>query len=251
MELSKRLTGVASMVSLHAKVADIGCDHGFVSIYLIENRIADKVIAMDVNEGPLKRAGEHIKEAGLDAYIETRLSDGGAALEAGEADTAIIAGMGGRLMVRILSEAAERSLHFRELVLQPQSEIFKVREYLWSSGYEIIAEDMVFEDGKYYQIMKAVVGKSNMEAKIHDFAKLTGFAKEIVREAFLCYGPLLLKESHPVCLDYLQYEKENAGRISQHIMEQKETPETVRRLRELQHKLNVLQCAVKVGKTVW
>lgn len=251
MELSKRLLSVASMVSQHAKVADIGCDHGYVSIYLLKNHIADRVIAMDVNDGPLERAKQHIKEAGLDAYIETRLSDGGAALLPDEADTAVIAGMGGKLMVRILSEATERIGHFKEVVLQPQSEIFKVREYLWNNGYDIVAEDMVFEDGKYYQIIKAIAGNSIIEEEIGRFAKVSGFRKDDVRMAFLCYGYHLLKGKHPVCMDFLAYENQNTNNIKRHILEQRKSAETAERINELTAKLEVLQCALKVGVTKW
>ena len=76
MELSKRLFMTASMVERGSIVADVGCDHGYTAIYLVQNGICPRVLAMDVNEGPLARAREHIREAGLSAYIETRLSDG-------------------------------------------------------------------------------------------------------------------------------------------------------------------------------
>jgi tRNA (adenine22-N1)-methyltransferase len=251
MELSQRLLTVANMVSPHGRVADIGCDHGYVSIYLMQSHIADKVIAMDVNEGPLARAKEHIHEAGLDAYIETRLSDGAAALLENEADTAVIAGMGGRLMVRILSEAKARIGCFKELVLQPQSEVFKVRQYLWNNGYDIIAEDMVLEDGKYYQIIKAREGEGNISRQIAKFAGLAGVRESDVEEAFLRYGLILLKEPNPICEDYLKYEQQNVDDIRQHIIQQQQKPETIERLRELEHKLQVLQCAVKVGELIW
>ena len=76
MELSKRLQAVADLLDCHEKIADIGCDHGFVSIYLIENKKASWCLAMDVNSGPLERAREHVLEKRLSTYIETRLSDG-------------------------------------------------------------------------------------------------------------------------------------------------------------------------------
>ena len=89
VKLSKRLLAVAGMVTEGNMVCDVGCDHGFVSIYLIQKGISARVIAMDVNEGPLRAAGEHVGEFGLSDYIETRLSDGVAALGTGEADTLI------------------------------------------------------------------------------------------------------------------------------------------------------------------
>lgn len=246
MELSKRLSSVANMVTSGRHVADIGCDHGYVSIYLLTHQIAHKVIAMDVNKGPLLRAREHIEEVGLAQVIETRLSDGAAALKKGEADTAVIAGMGGKLMIRILSEAAERLGNFTEVVLQPQSEIFKVREYLFCQGYDIINEDMVYEDGKYYQIMKAVVGNSNFQGKIKKTALRSGFPEQTVKTAFLHYGSELLTGAHPVCKQFLEYEKENVGKIKLHILNQEQTEDTVKRLEELSHKLELVRCAESI-----
>jgi len=108
MELSKRLQAIVNMVTPGNRVADVGCDHGFVSIYLFQEKIASKVYAMDLRPGPLARAKEHIESYGYTDYIETRLSDGITALEAGEADAVICAGMGGRLMAKILSDGLEK-----------------------------------------------------------------------------------------------------------------------------------------------
>ena len=103
MELSRRLAAVAGMVTKGNVVCDVGCDHGYVSIYLVQEGISPHVIAMDVREGPLSHAKEHIRMYGLCNYIETRLSDGVEKLEMGEADTLILAGMGGRLMEAIIT----------------------------------------------------------------------------------------------------------------------------------------------------
>ena len=107
MELSNRLKAVAGLVSAGNTVCDVGCDHGYVPIYLIQNGICGRVIAMDVNAGPLARAREHIESATLGEYIEIRQSDGVAALGYEEAKSLILAGMGGRLTMRILTEGME------------------------------------------------------------------------------------------------------------------------------------------------
>ena len=166
MELSKRLFMTASMVERGSIVADVGCDHGYTAIYLVQNGICPRVLAMDVNEGPLARAREHIREAGLSAYIETRLSDGLSAMqwveeETGpddradhgrrpEADTLLMAGIGGRLAARILEDAAQKLFRMRTVIVQPQSELWLVRRTFKRLGYRIAAEDMVKEDGKFY-----------------------------------------------------------------------------------------------------
>ena len=112
-----------------------------------------------MNPGPLERAKEHIQQFDLETDIHTRLSDGVQALCPGEADSVLIAGMGGALTVKIL-EAGEKVLaSVKELILQPQSEIDKVRSYLLTHGYVIAGEKMVYEDGKYYPAMRAVHGE--------------------------------------------------------------------------------------------
>lgn len=106
MELSKRLKAVAGLVTEGASVADIGTDHGYVPIWLIQSGRATKVIAMDVNEGPLERARGHIRSKRLENVIFTRKSDGLQALHVGEADT-MIAAEGGGLVIRILENSSE------------------------------------------------------------------------------------------------------------------------------------------------
>ena len=94
MELSKRLKAVADMVGTGSVLADIGTDHAYIPIWLVSRGSVPRAVAMDVNEGPLKRAQENILQNGLEEKIETRLSDGFKALAPGEADAAVIAGMG-------------------------------------------------------------------------------------------------------------------------------------------------------------
>ena len=104
MQLSKRLQALADLVSQDHVLADVGCDHGYIPVFLIQNQRRPKAIAMDIGEGPLKRAQENIRSYGLEGYIETRLSDGLSKLQPGEADTILISGMGGPLMEKILTE---------------------------------------------------------------------------------------------------------------------------------------------------
>ena len=107
MELSRRLQAVADLVTAGYKAADIGTDHAYIPIFLVKNGRIPCAIAADVNEGPLERARMHVKENGLEDRIELRISDGFVSFKPGETESAVIAGMGGRLMMRILSEGAE------------------------------------------------------------------------------------------------------------------------------------------------
>lgn len=109
---------------------------------------------MDIRTGPLERAREHIRMYGMEDYIQTRLSDGVAALKPGEADTILIAGMGGGLVKHILESGRVICEQAHGLVLQPQSELPKVRRFLMENGYVTEREEMVMEDGKYYPMMR-------------------------------------------------------------------------------------------------
>ena len=102
MELSKRLRMNASFVTPGNRLADVGTDHGYIPIALVQTGKVSRAIAMDINKGPLERAALHIREQHLEDRITTRLSDGMTALKEGEADTVLIAGMGGALTVHIL-----------------------------------------------------------------------------------------------------------------------------------------------------
>ena len=207
MQLSERLNTILSLVSQSKCVADVGCDHGFVSIELINRKIAENVIAMDIRQGPLMRAQEHIMQTRLSDKIQTRLSDGVAALKPGEADSLIIAGMGGNLVIHILENGKETVKDMKQCILQPQSEIQKVRKYLRENDFKIIEEKMVFEDGKYYPMMKvrppvAETAGKDTEVKCWDTVQLK-------------YGKLLLEKQHPVLREYLEREI----RIYQSILE--------------------------------
>ena len=158
VQLSKRMQAVADMALPGYRVADIGCDHGFVSIYLVQAGIAPAVFAADVRPGPLSRAREHIQQAGLAGYITPVLSDGLAKVPVDGAgvQAAIAAGIGGRLTIKILSDWPEKTRALSWMVLEPQSDIHLVRQHLAETGFFILKEDMVYEDGKFYPILFAV-----------------------------------------------------------------------------------------------
>lgn len=207
MQLSKRLQVVAEQVSYGNRVADIGCDHAYVAIYLVENHIASKVIAMDVNQGPLERAKENIRKYGYEDQIDVRLSDGIQKLSVGEADTLLIAGMGGPLTLQILSGRRDILGTVKELVLQPQSEIHLVRKALKGLGFLITSENMLVEDGKYYVCMKA-----EAIARVNDSKNY-----ELTEEEHYYCGRLLLERKEPVLLEFLQRELQQREVINQNL----------------------------------
>lgn len=194
VKLSNRLLAVASFVTDGNVLADVGTDHGYIPIYLLQEKRVPRAIAMDINEGPLQRAKEHIDVYGLKDYIETRLSDGVAALTPGEVDTVLVAGMGGGLVMHILEEGKEVCMQAKELVLQPQSELERVRAYLWLNGYVILQENMVLEDEKFYPMMRvAYQNVIDMES-----------AESLL---FCRYGKHLLEQKHAVLKEYLEREE--------------------------------------------
>jgi len=183
MELSSRLKTIASFVSEGMCVADIGTDHGYIPIYLISEGITDKAYAMDVNRGPLERAGENIRKEGMDSRIECILSDGMEKL-AMDADSAVIAGMGGDLMEQILMRGEDRLFKLSELILSPQSHWEKVRRFLHSHGFAIEKEALIKEDGKYYIVIKAVRGRESYgESWQYSYGTyLTGLKDPLMKE---------------------------------------------------------------------
>lgn len=205
MELSKRLAAVAGMVTKGNVVCDAGCDHGYVSIFLVLEKISPKVIAMDIRDGPLSRAQEHIRMYGLSDYIETRLSDGVEKLEMDEADALILAGMGGRLMESILTRGMEKVLRMKELILQPQSELPQFRRFLRKEGFLTCQENMVFEDGKYYPMMRVLPGKGEQRTESGEM------------EMADRYGGLLLSGQHPVLGQYLEFQRQQLLRVQREI----------------------------------
>lgn len=225
--LSERMLRAAAMVSCGNRTADVGCDHAYTSIYLVTHGVVPHIVAMDVNAGPLVRARENIERFGCGEQVELRLSDGLAALAPGEVDTVLIAGMGGSLMERILLARPDIVKGIKELVLQPQSELAKVRRFLHERGFRIMAEDMLFEEGKYYVILRAEPGRERAWSE----------------EEYL-FGKCLLASGSPVLLDFLKREQEKTGVL----YEKLSCTDTVKagfRKRELECYLKQLQTAVE------
>ena len=189
MDLSKRLQTIISLVEPGEMIADIGTDHGYVPIALVRRGICRKGLAMDVGNGPLERAREHIHAHSMEKVSETRLSDGLHMLQPGEADRIVIAGMGGPLMQRILEEGEAASRAAWQLILSPQSGLREFRRFLTENHYYIQNEAMLREDGKDYSILIVHDG----EPEVYDDSDYT-------------YGKRIREEDIPVKIDYLKRE---------------------------------------------
>lgn len=258
MNLSKRLRMVADCVTKGNVVADVGCDHAYISIYLVEKKVAPRTIALDVNEGPLLRAQENILSYGFENLITTRLSDGLHKLKPKEADSIIIAGMGGPLMIKILEEGSECVKAAKELILQPQSEIWRVREYLHNLNFEITKEDMCIDEGKYYTVLYASQPHQRWgcDALPHD--KCSTLSKENqgslreeredvtkeLRELYNRYGKYLLERKHPILQQYLEKEKAKSMKIKEGL-ENNSTLKSQERYAQLQKEIEILDAALQ------
>lgn len=225
MKLSHRLETIASFVRQGSKIADIGTDHGYIPIYLIEKGQIPSALAMDIGKGPLERAKAHIKEHGLEQRIETRLSDGLQMLLPGEVETVIIAGMGGELLIHIMEQGTHMWDSVRQWILSPQSDINRVRHFLISRGFSIQRETMVKEDGKYYTVMEILKD---------------GVPMDWDEERYFQYGKYLIQEKHPVLEEYLEKEKKKTVSIIASL-EQQDTKSAKMRILELKEELVLIE----------
>ena len=230
MQLSKRLQAIADFVTPGNRVADVGCDHAYVSIYLAGEKLSPKIIAMDINQGPVDRAKENALKYGYASVIEVRKSDGLMKLEPGEVDTIVLAGMGGALMLQILRARPKVVSMAEELVLQPQSELHLVREALMDIGFLITAEMMLKEDGKYYTCMKVTAARGIPDPKPYELT---------AREHFY-FGRLLLAQKNPVLREYLIHEMRQCESIRE-ILLANPTEQSLQRQRELMDELELIQ----------
>ena len=185
IKLSKRLSTAASYVRSGAFVADIGTDHAYLPIYLVSSGIAKGALASDVNEGPILKAKENITRYGQEKLVFTQIANGLEGVEAYSPTDILICGMGGELIAKIIDASSYVKNSGIRLILQPMTSVYELREYL-SQGFSTIAENVVCEDGKIYQIICAEydgqahsytkieleLGKKNIESKSAEYLAL-------------------------------------------------------------------------------
>ena len=166
--IDTRIAAMINFVPNKSRVADIGADHGYLSIELVKNCRADFVIATDKNIEPLNAAKKNITIAGLENKIETRLGDGLQVLNAGEVDTICIGGMGGALMCKIFDDAPNIFNSVENFILQPMNAIDKVKSYLINKNFFIADIDLAESGGIIYEIIFASnnAGKISARKKI-------------------------------------------------------------------------------------
>ena len=159
--ISDRLLACCRFVNPGDRVADIGCDHGYLGIYLLKNNIAKSVIAADINEGPLNAAVFNSEKYGVRDRVQFFLSDGARNIPR-EFDTLVCAGMGGDTMISILEAAPWLKGGSYRLILQCQSKRPELRKYLSETGW-FIREESVLKDGKFLYTVMEVIWLPGME----------------------------------------------------------------------------------------
>ena len=287
--MSARLEAIVELAECGDTVCDVGCDHAHVPIRLIQTGCYRRAIGMDVIDGPLGKAAGNLALYQMEDRVELRLSDGLDAFVPGEADTLVITGMGGTLMEEILLRDPEKTGAISVLVLGPQSDPEKVRAALRRLGFAITREKLIFEDGKYYPVIRAesavktgfstektdgthincrieekdgIPGQAEADEQI-DFGKKASFAPEISgeirQEAEDRFGPVLLGRRDPVLLEFLTRRTAVMEKILRSVRDaaQKSSDDPVllqrhsAKIQEIEHSLTVYHAALTAYDKPW
>lgn len=165
MKLTDRLLKIASLVTEGKRVADIGTDHGYIPVYLLNKNKVPFAILADVNKGPLDNARKEVRHNNLLDKTDLRLGSGIEVLKKGEVDEVIIAGMGGILISELLEANKEVAHSVDKLILQPMQAQNELRKYLFGNGYEILNEVLVKEDFRIYEILEVKYTGNNTQVE--------------------------------------------------------------------------------------
>lgn len=188
ININDRLTATLSFVEKCTCIADIGSDHGYSSIYMIKNGIAQNVIATDISVPSLAKTEKLVLDHGLTNRISCRVGDGLKVIKPGEADAVLIAGMGAELISEIISSSADVARLLKFMVLQPMNSAEPLRRHLSEHGYDIIEEGITFDNGKFYQILKCRYGTR----------------KDLMNEEYEI-GTFVYKNKIPLCKEFVEY----------------------------------------------
>lgn len=174
MKISKRLKSLAGLITLDDKVADIGCDHALLDIYMVKNKITDKVLIGDISENALENGINNVKKYRLENEITAKCGNG-LDIITDEIDTVIISGMGASTIIKILS--SNKLKQIKKLIIQSNNDYYLLRKFLTNNGFYISHEAVIYENGKYYI----------------NIMFLKGFKKYSKKE--LIYGPILINSN--------------------------------------------------------
>lgn len=228
MELSIRLQAIADLVDNCESIADIGTDHGYIPIYLVKKGVCKKAIASDINKGPINKAKMNIGFDGLNDKIKCCHGPGLKPLKVGEANAIVIAGMGGNLIRDILLADLNKVKKYEFMILQPTQNPEVLREFLYNNEYEIIDENIIFEDKTYYEMFK-VKYKKNAE-------------KLNLDSIFYEISPVLLRKKHILINNYINFKIGKNNKVIKNIKQDTELAkckkeELIKKVSELENLL--------------
>lgn len=226
MELSKRLKRIAEHVDKCESVADIGTDHGYIPIYLVKEGICKKAIASDINKGPIEKAKVNVAFEGVSNKIKCLLGPGLNPLKVGEVNGVILAGMGGNLTRDILLADMEKVKRYDFIILQPAQNPEVLREFLYKNDYEIIDEDLIKDEGRFYELFKVKYNENSEKLVFHD---------ELEYEV----SPLLREKNHPLFKEFIEEKINRCETILSFIKE--DTEAAKKRKSDLEEKINKLK----------
>lgn len=166
IKLSPRLRACAELVKHGARLADIGTDHAYLPIWLIQSGVISRAFASDINRGPLENARADAEKYGVSGSIEFLLADGLGGLCETDADTIVIAGMGGETIEKIITGANWHWGVEHSLILQPMSKQAELCRWLYENGFYIADERLVRDAGEIYRVMLVKRGKASMPGEL-------------------------------------------------------------------------------------
>lgn len=228
LKLSKRLEAVASFIPKGSVLADIGSDHAYLPCYAYLQGMIEKGIAGEVVEGPFQSAVQQVRKTELDKVIEVRKGDGLEVISPNEVTCITIAGMGGTLIQSILEKGKEKLAGVQTLILQPNIGAKKIREWLLENGWELIAEQILLDDGRIYEILVAERGQSEKP-----------YADK--KEAYLLVGPFLAKERNDVFIQKWTHELAHWKKIVSQLDEAGHTEANEQKRKELTEKIRLVE----------
>ncbi|WP_283695368.1 tRNA (adenine(22)-N(1))-methyltransferase [Clostridium perfringens] len=226
MELSKRLKRIAEHVDKCESVADIGTDHGYIPIYLVKEGICKKAIASDINKGPIEKAKVNVAFEGVSNKVKCLLGPGLNPLKLGEVNGVILAGMGGNLTRDILLADMDKVKKYDFIILQPAQNPEVLREFLYKNDYEIIDEDLIKDEGRFYELFKV---------KYNENSEKLVFEDELEYEV----SPLLREKNHPLFKEFIEEKINRCETILSFIKE--DTEAAKKRKSDLEEKINKLK----------
>ncbi|ART77308.1 SAM-dependent methyltransferase [Sutcliffiella horikoshii] len=228
LKLSKRLEAVASFIPKGSVLADIGSDHAYLPCYAYLQGMIERGIAGEVVEGPFQSAIQQVRKTELENVIEVRKGDGLEVISPNEVTCITIAGMGGTLIQSILEKGKDKLAGVQTLILQPNIGAKKIRDWLLENGWELVAEQILLDDSRIYEILVAERGKS---AKPYSLKK----------DTYLLVGPFLAKERNDVFVQKWTHELAHWKNIVAQLDVAGQTEANEQKRKELTEKIRLVE----------